>query len=439
MSFRHVAESFHIVAWRRLLRVVFDQQLMRGPSRRNPFCTLPVAVGSDRRFVSIPSRAITRWITDFMHVTRISTTEELERLAPDWNRLSQGIPFRTWQWLLNWWKHYNANKSLYTLAVRDDDGILIGVAPWFMEDRRGDGRVIQFLGSGHVCTEYLTILATPGQEEDVVMAITAWLVKAAADDDTSNDHWDLLDFDAIPVGDEPLEQLVAALHVAGCSFNRRPAMDCWRMNLPATWDEFSTGLTGSHARQIRRVRRRLFDGGRGVVRTVHEPNDLALGMRIFVDLHQLRWTSQGEPGCFASAEFHGFMHACASDLLDADMLNLNWLEVEGRPVAAEFLLSTPRTQFVYQGGLDPASRKDSPGHALMSTVFLNAIDASCKTMDFLRGDEPYKATWGAQPFKTERIRVAPDRLSAHWRNHAWFAGQVMKQWVKQGLTLTGVR
>lgn len=374
-----------------------------------------------------------------MHVTRITTTKALERLAPNWNCLAHGIPFRTWQWLFNWWKHYGDGKSLYTLAVYDDAGVLVGVAPWFIESRGSDGRVIQFLGSGHVCTDYLTILSTVEHASAVVTAIAQWLVRAAAGQGDPDDQWDLLDFECISVGETNIEAMLSALHVAGCSTNRRPSLNCWRLALPASWDVFASELPGSHAKKVRKVSRRVFGEGRGVLRTVREPAELELGMRIFVDLHQRRWTSQGEPGCFASSRFSDFMHDCVADLLAADMLNLTWLEIDGRPVATELLIATASTRYIYQGGIDPAAGQESPGHAIMIALFREAIEAGCQTIDFLRGDEPYKATWGAQPMATERIRVAPCRLGPQLWNQAWLAGQVMKDWVKQGLTLTGVR
>ena len=119
------------------------------------------------------------------------------------------------------------------------------------------------------------------------------------------------------------------------------------------------------------------------------------------------------------------------------MLNLSWLEIDGVPAVAEFLLSTTDSLYAYQSGLNPDCRKDSPGHALMSTLFVEAIESGCQRLEFLRGNEPYKATWGAQPVRAERIRVAPGRIAPQLRNNVWLAGQVMKSWVKQGLTLTG--
>ncbi|MDP6555232.1 MAG: GNAT family N-acetyltransferase [Pirellulaceae bacterium] len=373
-----------------------------------------------------------------MHVTRIATTEDLERLKPNWNFLAHGMPFRTWQWLFNWWKHYGDGKKLYTLAVHDDGGVLVGVAPWFIETRGNDGLVIQFLGSGEVCTDYLTILATTEYARAVSTAIAEWLVRATRGHVESEDQWDLLDLEAVLVGDANIEILLSALQINGCTSNRCPALNCWRLALPSSWDEFTSGLKKAHAKKIRKVSRQLFDSGRGVIRNLDKSTELEERMRVFVDLHQLRWTSLGEPGCFASRQFDSFLHDSAADLFAAQMLGISCLEIEGQPVAIEFFLSSAAARYVYQGGLDPRALKESPGHATMSRIIRDAIQAGCQYLDFLRGDESYKATWGARPMRTEHIRVAADRLGPRLRNQAWFAGQTMKGWIKQGLTLTGV-
>jgi CelD/BcsL family acetyltransferase involved in cellulose biosynthesis len=375
------------------------------------------------------------WI---MHVTRIATTEDLERLRPNWNCLAQGMPFRTWQWLFNWWKHYGDGKTLYTLTVHDDDGVLVGVAPWFIERRGNEGLVVQFLGSGDVCTDYLTILATVEHAHGVSTAIAEWLVRATEENVGNEDRWELLDFESMSVGDTNIESLLSALHAHGCASNRRPAANCWRLDLPSSWDEFSSRLKRTHAKTIRRVSRRLFESGRGVMRKLDDSSELDAQMRVLVDLHQLRWTSLGEPGCFASPQFSRFLHDSAVDLFSAEMLDIRCLEIEGQPVAVEFFLSSATSRYIYQGGLDPQSLRESAGHAIMSTIIRDAIKAGCHYLDFLRGDEPYKVAWGAHPLKTERIRVAPNRLGPQLRNHAWFAGEAMKGWIKQGLTLTGV-
>jgi hypothetical protein len=53
--------------------------------------------------------------------------------------------------------------------------------------------------------------------------------------------------------------------------------------------------------------------------------------------------------------------------------------------------------------------------------------------DFLRGDEPYKARFGAQARPSVRIRVVPQLAAAQLRHNVWLAGIGLKKLVKKGI------
>ena len=56
-----------------------------------------------------------------------------------------------------------------------------------------------------------------------------------------------------------------------------------------------------------------------------------------------------------------------------------------------------------------------------------AIEQGYRRFDFMRGDEAYKASWGAQPVPTVETRVVARRSSAHLRHTAWLAHQQMRR------------
>ena len=72
------------------------------------------------------------------------------------------------------------------------------------------------------------------------------------------------------------------------------------------------------------------------------------------------------------------------------------------------------------------TRKDGRGRAL-------AIEQGFRYYDFLRGDEPYKASWRAQPIVLNEVRIVGAKRTARLRHTAWSTGQSTKQWVKQHL------
>ena len=58
---------------------------------------------------------------------------EIEPIEAEWNALTQDVPFRSFQWASSWWRHYRQpGMQLFVLAVRDDQGQLIGLAPWYL-------------------------------------------------------------------------------------------------------------------------------------------------------------------------------------------------------------------------------------------------------------------------------------------------------------------
>ena len=96
-----------------------------------------------------------------MRTQIIDSWSQLAPLASSWDELAGPVPFRGRAWLENWWREYGAGSELFVLALHGDDGLLVGIAPWYVDDRGGQGRAIRLLGSGEVCSEYVTLFAGP--------------------------------------------------------------------------------------------------------------------------------------------------------------------------------------------------------------------------------------------------------------------------------------
>ena len=371
-----------------------------------------------------------------MNVTRITTADALADLAAPWNRLSQGMPFRSWDWLATWWRHYGSAGRLFTLAVWDEGGVLIAIAPWYLAWSHARGRLIRFLGSGEVCTDHQTILCLPGFETTAARAI--------ADELTSRDsqtgkgrseaetRWDLLELCGVDADEFIIGRLVGELAGRGCGVHRRAGMSCWRLELPETWEQYLQVLSKSTRKKVRRIEDRMLGTGRAVLHTVERPEELPRAVDQLIELHQRRWQSLGEPGCFASEAFANFHREVTSHLLRAGQLRLHLLALDGKVVAAEYDIQGAGTVYAYQSGVDPASLEEEPGRIMAVATFLRGIAEGNRGFDFLRGDEPYKATWRAQPCPTVELRISSPRTLPRMRQGAWVIGQTVKQWAQRG-------
>jgi len=99
---------------------------------------------------------------------------ELEAIRAEWAALNAsaraGCLFLGPEWLIPWWKHFGAGRSLQVIALREGPA-LVGLLPLFAERVRLGGvsvRRIAFLGDGATGCDYLDVLAAPGREAEVL-------------------------------------------------------------------------------------------------------------------------------------------------------------------------------------------------------------------------------------------------------------------------------
>lgn len=358
-------------------------------------------------------------------VERLQTTVELKSLAESWNRLAGEVPFRRWEWLEAWWLHFAEERDeLFVLTVRDAQGELVGLAPWYRRPICGLGRVVRFLGSGEVCSDYLTILAEDSHREAVIQAIVDWLRG------TARRTWDAIELQAVAVDDPNTQALAERFAAAGHLVHRVRNQSCWRLEFPESWEAYLAGLSRTRRGMARKLTRTCFDTGRAVPRWAENATQFEHGWKILVDLHQRRQRTLGHPGCFATARFEAFLKLAARRLFAQGRARLQWIELDGCPVAVELDLVSDDTVYLYQSGIEPELVDQRPGWLGTLTALRRTLDDHFRYYDFIRGDEEYKAHWRAQPIELVDLRIVSDRQVSHVRDQLWRLLQVLKQQAK---------
>jgi CelD/BcsL family acetyltransferase involved in cellulose biosynthesis len=376
-----------------------------------------------------------------MRVFRASTIEELEPFAEAWDRLAAGAPFQSWAWMSTWWRHYGDGRSdgrrLCAACVFDRRDVLVGVAPWYVCPSRVWGGVLRFLGTDDVCSDYLSVLCQRGFEDDVAGALADWLLGRRASEEANaggrRERWGLIELLGVDARDRIVPCLADRLGDGGSAVHRREGASCWRVSLPPTVDEYVAGFSKNSRKRFRRARREMLDSGRAVLHTAGNTTELAEGLDTLIDLHQRRRRALGQPGCFASERFAAFHREVARRMFLAGQAQVHVLRCEGRPIAAEYQLCGNGVVYAYQTGIDPERLDMEPGRICQTAVLCWAIDNGYRAYDMLRGDEPYKLHWQAQPALGIETRIASSRPAARFRHTVWRAGADAKQWIKKGL------
>jgi CelD/BcsL family acetyltransferase involved in cellulose biosynthesis len=101
-------------------------------------------------------------------------------------------------------------------------------------------------------------------------------------------------------------------------------------------------------------------------------------------------------------------------LADQRQLWLVTLDIDGVPAAAWYGFSVGDTLYHYQSGRDLRWERDRVGTVLMGLVIRRAIERGCRKLDFLRGEEPYKAEWTQTAHERHEVVV----FRSGWRGGA---------------------
>lgn len=356
-----------------------------------------------------------------MLVTQISTFEELTKYQDRWNELAGEVVFRKWSWQSTWWQHYGEGKELFILLVAENEhgenqpkaSQVQAILPCYLESTLARGKTLRLLGDGEVCSDHLDLIVSSERvAHEAAKALAAFLVG-------HDDQWDAIDFTAIASDCSGLFKLSDELELLDCQVQHLQNESRWGIALPEDWEAFLALQSKSHRKQLRRLERRVLETGQAIWHLVENAEQFEVAWPILVDLHQRRRISLGEPGCFASEQWAEFHRAIARKLLDSGELRLSWLEIAGQPVAAEYHFAGQGTTWAYQGGVDPERIEEEPGKLSMILALQHSMKEGHSSFDLMRGDEPYKAHWRAEPKETFDIQIVPSRSSAILRNQAF--------------------
>jgi CelD/BcsL family acetyltransferase involved in cellulose biosynthesis len=338
---------------------------------------------------------------DTLRALCVDSTEALERLRGDWTQLWARCPsasaFLAPQWLLPWWRRLGQG-TLATVAVRSTaDDVLVALAPLYVYRQPATGARHLFpVGIG--TTDHLDVLLRPGWEDAALAAIVSHLAERA--------DWDVLEF--------PQLRRDAALL-------RAPFPPGWRRDIVEGEPSPLLPLRGASAlpvppamaQNLRTARHRAARAGT-LTHELADARTLAEVLDALAGLHASRWSQRGDAGVLADPAVLAFHREAAPALLDAGLLRLHALRLDGEVIAALHCLADPpssceRRHSYYIGGFDPRHAALSPGTLLIGHAIEHALRDGAAGFDFLRGAEPYKYRWGAvdQPMFTLRVRRAP--------------------------------
>ena len=277
----------------------------------------------------------------------------------------------------------------------------------------GSRATFRLLGSGDACTHHTTWLSAAGWENRVGIEVASFLLQCKSD-------WKRLLFEAVDGDAAAIHATMHHLAENGCLCHQRQINSCWKITLPATWDDYLSMLSRSLRKRCRKLQRQFLDSGKIQVHQVETEADLQNGFDVFLKLHAVRWGSDRKPlGVFQDKRFRMFHEKVSRILLARKQLRLAWLECDGKPIAVEYQFLDAKAVYAYQAGVDLTMDQYSPGKLSMMAAIQFAIAQGCDFYDLLRGDEPYKANWRAASVACYDLRAWQNGMMGRFEWTMW--------------------
>ena len=337
----------------------------------------------------------------------LASAGEFAVLEEEWEDLyrdsPRATPFQSWAWLYSWWEFYGENYELRLITVRDDEGLLIGLAPLMLERGLGFSRLL-FVGTGP--TDYLDVLAREGRETQILEALARTIRQMG--------FWQVAD----------LQQLRP--EAAAWGIRRHwdgPQLRVWQDSFPVIdvrpWDELLQSLSGNLRSTVRRSLRRFeADGARCELAGVDNAEIAAKRlMSLSREQWQERWLETG-PEHWTS-RYEALIAAAARRMTARELGGISEFWRDGEVIISNFWVSGRDFIGTYVLG---ASREALQRYQWSSLYIWDALNIArsknCGYLDLLRGEEPYKVRWSSRISPSHRLILG--RNLAFWAPYAGY-------------------
>ena len=333
-----------------------------------------------------------------MKIDCYSTPDVFDTLAAEWDSCldperSDNV-FLHLDWQRLWWKHLHRGQ-LAVVTVRDNDGVLRGIGPWFIE-QGGDVKTVLIIGCTDV-TDYMDLIAWPGYEEQVLGALLDFMLSPAAPE------WDQFDLCNIPEDASTFALLPRLAEARGLVIEAEVQDVCPVIELPDTYEGYLASIDKKQRHELRRKRRRGEAAGAAWY-VVGDEHDLDAEIDAFFDLMAMSTSEKAE---FLKEPGHrDFFREVGHTFYNAGLLELVFLTIGDQRAATMWQFAYRDRLMLYNSGLNTTDFAAlSPGILLSTYSIEDAIQRGYAIYDFLRGDEVYKYRMGATDVRVFNIIV----------------------------------
>lgn len=312
---------------------------------------------------------------------------QFSEVSPQWDALlaqgSWSTIFLSSDWQRIWWEQFGRDEEALKLLTIGSGFEPLGIAPMMLEDG-----VLTFIG-GTDLFDY----------HDFIGVEAACYPDLA--DCLSGLTWQAMILSSIPSFSATVSELPAIFADRGFRVEVDLEDVVPGVALPNSWEDYVSALAKKDRHELRRKLRRL--EAAGDYRLVHSTSDsLERDLSIFTEVMK---ESREEKREFLDPERESFFHRIVYNAMNTGHLQLQFLELDGEPMAAILAFDYGGRRLLYNSGYRLEFGHLSAGLMCKALSIKDAIEHGLSYFDFLRGPEPYKYHLGASDVDLFRITI----------------------------------
>ncbi len=346
-----------------------------------------------------------------MRVEIIGDMQGFDRLQDNWNEVYECDPeaqfFLSSTFMKDWLPRLDGPWFILAVRPHADAPRCVAFLPLRLrtKERRGGGFYNEINMAGNYCADYTGLICTPDAEARAIPALARHLTRL---------NWTTLNLDNMAMSEqrarlflgpfagkafatEELQRINASDNVDNCI--------CPFATLPDSWDQYLNGSLSANTRQkIRRLLRQIESDGAYRI-TLADAETIDRDVKILLRFWSARWAGRKGTRIMSLVQnnYATVMRAFASGSL---LLPVLWQGDRPIGALATFVDLSKKSLLFYLAGRDESFDGPPPGLILHAFSIRHAIANGFRCYDFLRGNEPYKYSFGVQERRIRCIRVS---------------------------------
>jgi CelD/BcsL family acetyltransferase involved in cellulose biosynthesis len=336
--------------------------------------------------------------------------DALPSLRDAWDRLFLARPNEpsvSFEWTMAMAAHHvRGDDRCLVLQLRRGD-TLVGIVPLIRRVMKVMGQRVGLLLplSEQYNTHSDLLLASPDDES--VSALVGALFRLDV-------GWDCFRMARLLEENPLVPVLRRALDTTGQAHTVREGLPAYMLELPGSFDEYLAARSAKFRNHLKRVRRKLHEAGTVQVRRVEHASEFEEAHAALLQVERASWKQAHGTSITSVDRQMGFYRDLAAAALSAGRLHLQWLTLDGRPIAYNLGYLTPGRYHYLKTSYDHGARPLSPATYLRAQLIEALIGDGVRRFDF--PGEPYE--WEAQWTETVRWRTVLSAYAGTLRGRA---------------------